>query len=118
MTDDQLWARYDKMNKPDKIEAFLNALVQENRNEDLQLEIARDNGLQVGPVNNFSSWVLKHPEKDHEFIFIEKDENIFVEEWQNGQQKEIETDMVELSHDAARVWWQDLIHNGFRKVLA
>jgi len=55
MTDEQLDVRYTKMTKPEKIEAFHRALVQENRNPSLQQRISKDHGL-----STITSWVLVH----------------------------------------------------------
>ena len=60
MTDDQLWTRYGKMNKEEKIAAFLDALVLENRNEKLQIQIKVDHGIQASPVEETDSNTVHH----------------------------------------------------------
>ncbi len=59
MTDDQLDLRYTKMTKPEKIEAFHSALVQENRNPSLQGRISKDHLMRR--VSSSSPWVLVLP---------------------------------------------------------
>jgi len=59
MTDDQLNTRYTKMTKPEKIEAFHRALVQENRNRSLQQRISKDHGLSnCSTGSSVTSWTL------------------------------------------------------------
>jgi len=75
MTDDQLWVRYGKMTKEDKIESFYEVLMQEGRNESLQLEMAKAHGFQVGPVEKKKTMefvrVLKNEDHVKQAIFLQ-----------------------------------------------
>ena len=66
MTDEQLWTRYGKMTKPDKIVAFHEALVQESRVDLLQKEIAK----KYVTVDVKKSQPEKSQEKKMEFVRV------------------------------------------------
>ena len=78
MTDDQLNVRYGKMNKPDKIESFLKALVQEGRHKELQKIIAKEHNLfirkgvseETETTMNFVR-VLKNEDNAKQAIFLQ-----------------------------------------------
>ena len=72
MTDEQLNVRYGKMNKPEKIEAFLEGLVSEGRNETLQQAIAKEHGLELkkGTSMNFVR-VIKNEDNHKSAIFLQ-----------------------------------------------
>ena len=90
MTDDQLWTRYGKMTKENKIEAFLDALIQENRNEKLQLEISQDLGIQLNPDDSTTDdsemefvRVLMNEDKEKKALFVYSD-NYFLYSYVNN----------------------------------
>ena len=71
LTDEQLWTRYGKMRKEDKIVAFHEALVQESRVELLQKEIEED-GYEKKKKNVQSE---KSQEKKMEFVKVLNNEH-------------------------------------------
>ena len=79
MTDDQLWTRYGKMNKENKIEAFLDALVQENRNEGLQRQISLDLGIQFGRLHVDSSDSSEDSEMEFVRVLVNEDKENYTE---------------------------------------
>jgi len=119
MTDEQLNARYRKMTKPEKIEAFYRALIQENRNSSLQKQISKDHGLFT-----VTSWVLiRHrpnagnpPSKDtwkfrtHDphNIQIFHNDDVWQDEYVNGYYPPAK----------ARTLWNKLVDKGYKRQVA
>ena len=98
MTDDQLNTRYTKMTKPEKIEAFHRALVQENRNPSLQKQMSKDHGLFT-----VTSWVLVHHR--------DGDPPDFVDNWTFRTHDE---NNIQVFHNNDA--WQDKYANGYHSV--
>ena len=109
MTDDQLNTRYTKMTKPEKIEAFHRALVQENRNRSLQQRISKDHGLST--VTSWTLVRLQNPGRDTWTFRTYDEHNIQVfhnnDAWQdkyvNGHYPTAE----------ARTLWDKLVAKGY-----
>ena len=53
MSDDQLWTRYGKMTKPEKIVAFFETLTSTNRVPKLRKKIAHEHNLQMDSVGDW-----------------------------------------------------------------
>jgi len=145
MTDDQLWTRYGKMNKPEKIEAFLDALIQENRSKRLQLKIASDHNIdrhaaivaalmEQGPNKRTvkEPWLLQSPWPvksngqygKHAFGFINYNDNIIqitkLVLQKNGRYWDEEPYHVDYANgyyslDRARSFWDARIEEGYFK---
>ena len=122
MTDDQLNTRYTKMTKPEKIEAFYRALVQENRNPSLQGRISKDHGLSTvtswvlvhhpdGDPRNADNWTFRTNVSIHEMVTSDKNniqvfhnDEVWQDKYANGYYPMAE----------ARTLWNNLIHKGYK----
>jgi len=119
MTDKQLWTRYGKMTKEDKLIKFRQALKQENRCPELRDTIAHAQGWDEAPTYtpaiNEGPWTLKNASCDNDFIF---EETCYSEESQaemlvtrmvNG----VEKDKNYYTKDGARIRWDELVTAGY-----
>jgi len=114
MTDDQLNTRYTKMTKPEKIEAFHRALVQENRNPSLQGRISKDHGL-----STVTSWVLVHhpdgdPRNADNWTFRTHDENN-IQVFHNNDAWQEDYANGYYSVAQARTLWNKLVDKGAKR---
>jgi hypothetical protein len=114
MTDEQLDVRYTKMTKPEKIEAFHRALVQENRNPSLQQRISKDHGL-----STITSWVLVHhpdgdPRNADNWTFRIHDENN-IQVFHNDDAWQDKYANGYYSVAQARTLWDQLVAKGAKR---
>jgi hypothetical protein len=112
MTDDQLDLRYTKMTKPEKIEAFHRALIQENRNPSLQKQISKDRRTGKYGLNLVTSWVIASGidtwtfrTHDHSNIQIFNNDDVFDEKYANGY----------FPTESARAVWNLLVSKGYKQ---
>jgi hypothetical protein len=115
MTDDQLDLRYTKMTKPEKIEAFHRALIQENRNPSLQKQISEDRRTGKYGLATSVSWDLfcdkdgsvdtwTFRTHDHSNIQISNNGVVYDERFANGY----------YPTESARAVWDLLVSKGYK----
>ncbi len=117
MTDDQLNTRYTKMTKPEKIEAFYRALVQENRNPSLQGRISKDHLMRR--VSSSSPWVLVlprdgDPQSVDNWTFRAHDEGGIIQVFHNDDAWQDKYANGYYPMAEARTLWNNLIHKGYK----
>ena len=117
MTDEQLDVRYTKMTKPEKIEAFHRALVQENRNPSLQGRISKDHLMRR--VSSSSPWVLVlprdgDPQSVDNWTFRAHDEGGIIQVFHNDDAWQDKYANGYYPTAEARTLWNNLIHKGYK----
>jgi len=125
MQDGQLDTRYGKMNNREKIEAFHQALKDENRNERLRKRIESDYpemALGDAKVEHENEWVLFRENENHgfnhEYITFTQTKCsagllpcLLVSE---PSPMRVHADTVQHSTESARQLWDQLIKDGWR----
>ncbi len=123
MHDRQLDTRYGKMNNREKIEAFHQALKDENRNERLRKRIESDHpemALGDAKIEHENEWVLFRENENHgynhEYITFTQTRLdlipcLLVSE---PSPMRVHTDTVRHSTESARQLWDQLIKDGWR----